>query len=231
MTFLTCAHNVLTFKINGQYSWSLEEGFQSKLTFDKDENSCSKLTFLALTEYDGATVSFVDTNWTEMSTFLLHVQGIYIHYIWIANESQCFFVTGKLSNVDLSYKNVNSTHVMFVWEEPFSWVMPGNISYDLTLTMGTDSKTIRLDGTNFIIARPSNVLNATLTAWNPVGSGGESNLSISFPGCDTQGKTKLRLRCWSLKRHLVCGVYWAKSSLGLLWLLSHNMQLSTLCHT
>ena len=95
--------------------------------------------------------------------------------------------TGILSSPDLTYNDVNSTHIILQWDEPFSWVQPGNISYVLTL-IGTDTKMIRLSATSFTISRPHDLLKAVLTAWNTVGEGENSILDLSFGGCEPQGK-------------------------------------------
>ena len=88
----------------------------------------------------------------------------------------------------MTYKDVNSTHIILKWDEPFSWVQPGNISYVLTL-IGTDTRMIRLSATSFTISRPHDVLKVELTAWNTAGEGENSILDLSFDdGCEPQGK-------------------------------------------
>jgi hypothetical protein len=170
VTFSTCCEDcedVQTFTINGQYPWSFAPEFQSKLTFEKGDNSCQILTFPALLKFDNATITFILTDGTEIS-FLLHVQGILI-------------------SPDLTYKDVNSTHITLKWDEPFSWVHPGYITYILSL-IGTDTMTVRLRATSFTISRPHDVLSAVLTAWNTVGEGERSILNVSFAGCEQQGE-------------------------------------------
>ena len=184
--------DVPTFTINGQSPWSFAQEFQNKLTFEKSHNSCHVLTFPASLKFDNATITFILTAGTEIN-FLLHVQGL-------APSQQCVMwllyivYTGILSSPDLTYNDVNSTHIILKWDEPFSWVQPGNISYVLTL-IGTDTKMIRLSATSFTISRPHDVLKAVLTAWNTVGEGENSILNVSFDGCEPQGKYYCTILC------------------------------------
>ena len=94
-----------------------------------------------------------------------------------------------------AFQDENATHIILIWNKPFSWVTPANISYDLSLRRNNISKTIWLTVQNYSLPRPPGGLYATLTPWNPVGEGESTtlNLTDSVLGCDNIGMLSQRL--------------------------------------
>ena len=96
-------------------------------------------------------------------------------------------VLGELTQPgNFSFHDVNATHIILSWNEPFSWVQPSDVVYVLTQNGSYTSKTVELRTHSFPLLRPPGGLYARLTPWNPVGEGESStlNLTDSVLGCD-----------------------------------------------
>ena len=98
---------------------------------------------------------------------------------------------------NFTFHDVNATHINLVWDEPFSWIMPVNITYVLVLEGPYIPKTIELSTHSFPLLRTPGGLYARLTPRNPVGEGESTtlNLTDSVLGCDKIGMLNQRSRC------------------------------------
>ena len=181
---------ILEYMIGGKIWWQLPASFSDKITIDSS-GFCNTLTspVIPTSDQDIMVVSFIYNGGPV--NYTLCVQSKHHHSLCLASVYcvPIFFhcILGELTQPgNFSFHDVNATHIILSWNEPFSWVQPSDVVYVLTQNGSYTSKTVELRTHSFPLLRPPGGLYATLTPWNPVGEGESStlNLTDSVLGCD-----------------------------------------------